>query len=66
MGMMQDPSVKFATPRLASGVLFADSGDRMFLVRKTYGNGWDIPGGMSIAANLRHQLANAKSAKSWD
>lgn len=42
--MMQDPSVKFAMPRLASGVLFADSGGRIFLVRKTYGNGWDIPG----------------------
>jgi 8-oxo-dGTP diphosphatase len=45
MGMMQDPSVKFATPRLASGVLFVDGGGRIFLVRKTYGNQWDIPGG---------------------
>jgi 8-oxo-dGTP diphosphatase len=45
MGMMQDPSVEFATPRLASGALFADGGGRIFLVRKTYGNRWDIPGG---------------------
>lgn len=41
---MEDPSANFATPRLASGALFVDS-DRVFLVRKTYGNRWDIPGG---------------------
>jgi len=41
---MQDPVAKFATPRLASGALFVDR-DRIFLVRKTYGNHWDIPGG---------------------
>ena len=34
----------FATPRIASGALFVD-GDRILLVHKTYGNGWDIPGG---------------------
>jgi ADP-ribose pyrophosphatase YjhB (NUDIX family) len=31
-------------PRLASGALFVDS-DKILLVRKTYGNLWDIPGG---------------------
>jgi 8-oxo-dGTP diphosphatase len=41
---MEDQAAKFATPRLASGALFADQ-DRILLVRKTYGNGWDIPGG---------------------
>jgi 8-oxo-dGTP pyrophosphatase MutT (NUDIX family) len=41
---MHDPSEKFATPRLAAGALFVDR-DRVFLVSKTYGNGWDIPGG---------------------
>jgi 8-oxo-dGTP diphosphatase len=41
---VSDPTAKFATPRIASGVLFVD-GDRILLVRKTYGNGWDIPGG---------------------
>lgn len=41
---MADSPVTFATPRLASGALFVDS-DRIFLVHKTYGNGWDIPGG---------------------
>jgi 8-oxo-dGTP diphosphatase len=41
---MTDPAAKIATPRLASGVLFVD-GSKIFLVRKTYGNHWDIPGG---------------------
>lgn len=41
---MEDPSAKFAASRLASGALFVDR-DRVFLVRKTYGNRWDIPGG---------------------
>jgi ADP-ribose pyrophosphatase YjhB (NUDIX family) len=38
------PGEEFATPRIAAGALFVD-GDRMLLVRKTYGNRWDIPGG---------------------
>ncbi|MCY7341198.1 MAG: NUDIX hydrolase, partial [Pseudonocardia sp.] len=37
-------SSNFATPRLASGALFVDA-SRVFLVRKTYGNRWNIPGG---------------------
>lgn len=41
---MTDPTLKFATPRVAAGALFVD-GDRVLLVRKTYGNRWDIPGG---------------------
>ncbi len=41
---MTRPADKFATPRLASGTLFVES-DRLLLVRKTYGNRWDIPGG---------------------
>ena len=41
---MSDPAAKFATPRIAAGALFVD-GDRVLLVHKTYGNGWDIPGG---------------------
>lgn len=41
---MTNPAAKFATPRIASGALFVES-DRVLLVRKTYGNQWDIPGG---------------------
>ena len=39
-----DPTTTFATPRIAAGALFVD-GDSILLVHKTYGNGWDIPGG---------------------
>ena len=40
---MQDPTASFATPRLASGALFVDH-NRIFLVHKTYGIQWDLPG----------------------
>jgi 8-oxo-dGTP diphosphatase len=43
-----DPAASFATPRVAAGALFRD-GDRLMLVRKTYGNRWDIPGGYAEA-----------------
>lgn len=42
--MVQNPPDRFATPRLAAGALFVDD-ERVLLVRKTYGNRWDIPGG---------------------
>jgi 8-oxo-dGTP diphosphatase len=41
---MSDPSSLFATPRLAAGALFSRDSE-VLLVHKTYGNGWDIPGG---------------------
>jgi 8-oxo-dGTP diphosphatase len=41
---MGNPVDKFATPRLAAGALFVHE-DKMLLVRKTYGDRWDIPGG---------------------
>ncbi|MBM7775997.1 ADP-ribose pyrophosphatase YjhB (NUDIX family) [Actinokineospora baliensis] len=41
---MGSPADKFATPRLAAGALFVKD-DKILLVRKTYGNRWDIPGG---------------------
>jgi 8-oxo-dGTP pyrophosphatase MutT (NUDIX family) len=55
-----DPAAKFATPRIAAGALFVDD-DRVLLVHKTYGNGWDIPGGYvdvgeSPAAACRREL----------
>jgi 8-oxo-dGTP diphosphatase len=58
--LVSDPAAKFATPRIASGALFVD-GDRILLVHKTYGNGWDIPGGYvdtgeSPAAACRREL----------
>ena len=57
---MNDPAAKFATPRIAAGALFVN-GDNVLLVHKTYGNGWDIPGGYvdtgeSPAAACRREL----------
>ena len=34
-----------ATPRVAAGVLFRDGAGRVLLVKPTYKQGWDIPGG---------------------
>lgn len=41
---MPSPADNFATPRVAAGALFVKD-DRVLLVRKTYGERWDIPGG---------------------
>ncbi|MFC4626928.1 NUDIX domain-containing protein [Promicromonospora alba] len=42
--MSTDPTAHFATPRVASGAVFATD-DAVLLVHKTYSNGWDLPGG---------------------
>lgn len=34
-----------ATPRVAAGVIFTDSGNRVLMLRTTYKDAWDIPGG---------------------
>ncbi|WP_433681002.1 NUDIX domain-containing protein [Nocardia sp. CA-119907] len=41
---MVDGDNRFARARMAAGALFV-RGDEVLLVHKTYGNGWDIPGG---------------------
>ncbi|GAA3657867.1 NUDIX hydrolase [Lentzea roselyniae] len=41
---MGNTADNFATPRMAAGALFVD-GDRVLMVRKTYGERWDLPGG---------------------
>ncbi len=43
---MPGNEIEFTTPRVAAGALFVDPRGRILLVRKTYGNRWDIPGGM--------------------
>ena len=36
---------RIATPRVAAGVLFRDAQGQILLVKPTYKEGWDIPGG---------------------
>jgi len=38
-------SERFATPRVAAGVLFRDHRGRVLVVNPTYKSGWEIPGG---------------------
>jgi 8-oxo-dGTP diphosphatase len=57
---MGTPADRFATPRLTAGALFVEAG-RVLLVRKRYGDRWDIPGGYvdrgeSPAAACRREL----------
>ena len=42
---MTDVSATFATPRVAAGVLFRDAAGRVLLVKPSYKDGWEIPGG---------------------
>jgi len=56
-----DPSTTFATPRVAAGALFLDPTGRVLLVRPTYKDTWDIPGGYvergeSPAAACRREI----------
>ncbi len=69
--MTQDPAGRFATPRIASGALFVDDSS-ILLVRKTYGNIWDIPGGYvdsgespasACERELREELGIHRTAK---
>lgn len=58
---MSDPSESFAAPRVAAGALFFDEHGRVLLVRPTYKDTWDIPGGYvergeSPAAACRREL----------
>ncbi len=42
---MADEGNEVARSTAAAGALFVDAEGRVLLVRKTYGNRWDIPGG---------------------
>lgn len=68
---MEDPAIRFATPRLASGALFVE-GDRILLIHKTYGHQWDIPGGYvdhgespasACERELREELGMERTAR---
>lgn len=44
-GQVTSEADKFATPRAAAGVLFRDQHGRVLLVKPSYKDGWEIPGG---------------------
>lgn len=43
--MPGDDPRDFATPRVAAGVLLVNSAGEVLIVKPTYKDGWDIPGG---------------------
>jgi 8-oxo-dGTP diphosphatase len=59
---MDDQTPPMATPRVAAGALIRDAEGRILLVKPTYKDGWDIPGGYvepgeSPAAACQRELA---------
>ncbi|UQX87024.1 NUDIX hydrolase [Jatrophihabitans telluris] len=42
---MPDEANRLATPHVAAGVLFRDEAGRVLVVKPTYKDGWDVPGG---------------------
>jgi 8-oxo-dGTP diphosphatase len=48
---------RVATPRVAAGVLFRDAAGRVLLVKPTYKDGWDIPGGYAEPGESPRQAA---------
>jgi 8-oxo-dGTP diphosphatase len=53
---------RFATPRVAAGVLFRDAVGRVLLVKPTYKDGWEIPGGY-VEAGESPRAAAAREVK---
>jgi 8-oxo-dGTP diphosphatase len=43
--MTDDKAPRMAHPRVAAGALFCDDTGRVLLVKPTYKEGWDLPGG---------------------
>lgn len=43
--MTEDQAPPMAHPRVAAGALFCDDAGRVLLVKPTYKEGWDLPGG---------------------
>jgi 8-oxo-dGTP pyrophosphatase MutT (NUDIX family) len=55
-GVADDPSER-SRPYVAAGVLFSDEAGRIMLVRPTYKDYWDIPGGYVEAGETPAQAA---------
>ena len=54
---MTSEADKFATPRVAAGVLYRDNAGRVLLVKPTYKDGWEIPGGYVEQGESPHAAA---------
>lgn len=54
---MADDPADWSRPRAAAGVLFFDVEGRILLVKPTYKEGWDIPGGYVNAGETPRQAA---------
>lgn len=52
-----------ATPRTAAGVLFRDAAGRVLLVKPSYKDGWDIPGGYVEPGESPKQAARREVAE---
>jgi 8-oxo-dGTP diphosphatase len=52
-----------ATPRTAAGVLFRDAAGRVLLVKPSYKDGWDIPGGYVEPGESPMQAARREVAE---
>lgn len=59
---MTTEAERFATPRVAAGVLFRDAASRVLLVNPTYKDGWEIPGGY-VEAGKSPRAAAAREVK---
>lgn len=54
--MPDDPS-GWSRPRVAAGVLFFDEQERILLVKPTYKDGWDVPGGYVNSGETPYEAA---------
>ncbi|MGQ0631950.1 MAG: NUDIX domain-containing protein [Sporichthyaceae bacterium] len=54
---MADDPADWSRPRVAAGVLFFDEDGRVLLVKPTYKEGWDIPGGYVNIGETPRQAA---------
>ena len=59
---MTSEADRFATPRVAAGALFRDDAGRVLLVKPTYKDGWEIPGGY-VEAGESPRAAAAREVK---
>lgn len=54
---LAEGNAKQARKRVAADVLFRDDAGRLLLVKPTYKEGWDLPGGMAEANESPHDAA---------